>query len=271
MKISIHTSDDYFQHYIPLFAYCMNKTYPMFEIHATINGKTDELTKEAADGMPMLKIIEAAEPLKNDISTVSTNRFLSIPPGDWLICDADILIFHPGLIDWFIMRSKQIGAPYYAIHGVWKRPARFPGSWYGDLERICGGFVYVTDKWLQVTKLLRESEYERLRRGEIGVYREEDEVTFCNICKKAGLPISQEQFYPPDFRGVHLGDFKPSMQHRFTNKEKMSRLMTRNVFNEFKVFNKTDTGWNRLKSILYKDDNIKQVFENLEWYLEQPR
>lgn len=266
MKAIIHTSDDYFQHYIPLFAYCFHRLYPSVEIHATIYGKADQLTRTAL-ALPYLFIHE-----DNRTVPPAIGRFLEVPAGDVLIADADILFMAPGLIEYCQRMTKQLNTCYYAAHGARKKPHRFPDSWKGEKERLCGAFVYVTDEWSKKTKVFREMTMHALNNGKLQEYREEDEVVLCNLCKFACLPINQDKFYPLQHRGVHLGDFKPEMEHRFTDMAKMAGKLHRDALYNFRMMEQTEPAWLKLVNLI-RDNNpkINKIFHNLYNYMVKVR
>lgn len=267
MKAIIHTSDDYFQHYIPLFAYCFHRLYPTVEIHATIYGKPDQLTRDAALEQPYLFLRE-----DNRSVPPAMGRFLEVPPGDVLIADADILFMAPGLIEYCQRMAKQLNTCYYAAHGARKKPQRFPDSWKGEKERLCGAFVYVTPEWSKKTKVFREMTMHALNNGKLQEYREEDEVVLCNLCKFACLPINQDKFFPLQHRGVHLGDFKPEMEHRFTDMAKMAGKLHREALQAFRIMEETNKEWGELVNMIVSEDSkIGKIFDNLYDYMEKVR
>jgi hypothetical protein len=267
MKAIIHTSDDYFQHYIPLFAYCFHRLYPSVEIHATIYGSADPLTRTAAEGLSYLKIHE-----DNRTVPPAMGRFLNLPAGELLIADADILFMAPGLIEYCQRMAKQLNTCYYAAHGARKKPHRFPDSWKGEKERLCGAFVYITDEWLKKTKVFREMTLHALNNGMLQEYREEDEVVLCNLCKHACLPINQDKFFPLQHRGVHLGDFKPEMKHRYTDIAQMAGKLHRDALNEYMAMEREDSQWIKLvRFICDNDPKIREVFKNLYDYIARKR
>lgn len=260
MKAIIHTSSDYFQHYIPLFAYCFHRLYPSVEIHATIYGGTTAMTAILTSDMPYLFLHEELRPVPPAVG-----RFLQVPDGDVIIADADILFMEPGLIEYCQRMAKD--SCYYAAHGAWKKPKRFPESWYGKYERLCGAFVYVTQEWTDRTKVWREQTIELFCKGKLQEYREEDEVILCNICKMAGFPINQDKYYPLQHRGLHLGDFKPEMQHRFTDHAKMKKYLHPAVRSKFLEMHLSDFQWKELVRGVRGDEKINEVFINLFRYL----
>lgn len=264
MKASVHTSDDYFMHYIPLFAYCFNRLYPEVEIHATIYGHADDITKTAAKGMPFLHIHENGQKIPPAIG-----RFIHIPDGEVIVADVDILFMAPGLIEYCKRMAKQLGTPFYAAHGARKKPKRFPDSWYGDKERLCGAFVYLTQEWTDRTRPFREATFSALINGKLQEYREEDEVILCNFCKFASYPINQEKYFPLQHRGVHLGDFKSEMQHRFTDTHKMKGKLHDEAARLFMEMELSDMKWKELTRLIRVDPKIDEVYQNLYWHLRR--
>ena len=58
MKIDVQTicSCDYFQHYIPMYVYCMHRAYPDFRICVGLNGELDDITRRALEYCPDVQV-----------------------------------------------------------------------------------------------------------------------------------------------------------------------------------------------------------------------
>jgi len=218
-------------------------------------------------------IIEINPEVPDLPSSYNMYRFLC-PPDDidfdyMLITDIDLLLFNnQNLWDWHFDKMVDMGSCYYAHHGPYKYPQRFEGGWRGDRERLAGGFVLITHEWLERTKEARTRHLEMLNKSEIGLYREEDEVVLCRICKQSGLPVSHNKSFPPMLRGIHLGDFKESMSHRWTNKGKMASKLTDENCRTYMKTDSIDEEWKKIKAEACKDPVIKGVFDNLNTYMK---
>jgi len=299
VHLNLFTTANWYQHFIPLFAYCWTKAWPQYRVDIAVMGKLDDMNITALshlgnvqirtnlesdkyvrqDGVLITEHILEDIPLKD--STANTARFLFFKdtPGEncndvdgLFITDIDFLFFDCGedIIQWHIRKMEEFGSCYYAHHGPWKKPQRFPGAWKGEYERLAGGAAYLSREWFSKCKESICKYGEQLRKGEIGTYREEDEVLFCRICKENGLPINQDKIYPARYRGLHLGDFRPDMQHRWTDMEKMrGKLLDENCMRYLQMC-ENDPIWNAIYVRICKgDEKIKEIFHNLYEHLSR--
>ena len=222
---------------------------------------------------PDCKIIAETQPDVPDLpSAFNLYRFLRPPKVDFdymLITDVDLLLFNTQNVwDWHFDKMVDMGSCYYAHHGPYKYPQRFPGGWKGDRERLAGGFVMITPEWLERTREARDRYLTLLLNRQVGLYREEDEVILCRICKESGLPISYNKSFPSMLRGIHLGDFKKSMSHRWTNKGKMASKMTDENCRAYMKMELVDEKWQEIKAEACKDAILQGIFDNLGTYLK---
>lgn len=199
----------------------------------------------------------------------SIRRFL-FPPMEAMnydacfIMDADFVMFRsaPAHEDWYMNRMRSLKTCYFTTHGPWTKPDRFPGGWKGDKERIAGGMVMITPEWMEKTASARSALAEDLRMGRIGgQYREEDEVILCGLCKKMGFPMPVEKLFPPELRCIHLGDFKPSMLHRWTNTAKMKKRVFPGYVPKYRDF------MNSIPPV--KSEFIRGCLENVEKFFKE--
>ena len=274
MLFTTTTSSDHFQLYVPAYAHFLSKAYPDADILVNLTGGMSSLNSEAVKHLgPKVTIKENTCPnLPQLPSSVNLLRFLVPPGGEWdycIITDADLLLF-PGDVSHFEWHKRQmdsIGACYYAHHGPYKYPERFEGGWHGRRERQAGGFVLVTREWVERTSNIREALLLLLMQGKLGTYREEDEVTLCNINKSCGFPIDKNKRFPAELRGIHLGDFKESMTHRWTNIPKMEGKLTDRNIRNYLVSEQIDSTWAGIKGLILKDPTIKAIFSNLNTHI----
>jgi hypothetical protein len=198
-----------------------------------------------------------------------------------LFNDVDLLLFAPQLIDWHMLHMNSLGTCYAAHHGAWRRPHRpeicGKHGWRDKYERINGAFFFVTPEWFEKTSFVREKVLERINTATLsgsprlyGCYRESDEVMLCDILKESKLPIPKNKAFPPALRGIHLGDFKDSMTHRWLNQDKMAVKLTTDNCLEYRKMQK-DPIWQGLLKIVCEDPKINIIFENLEKHLKTRR
>ena len=293
LNVNVFTTADHFMHYIPMFAYTMRKILPEALISIAVMGELDEATKQGLSHVPDVSIhnsgevyyrssrgVAVTQNVLSDIpvnpSTANTARYLYFPkhtsgpndPAEFLITDIDILHFDAGIIKYLRDGAKKLSnGIYHAHHGPWKKFERFPGkSWKGDYERLAGGVIYLTEEWLHACDTQIHNARSDLEAGKVGMYREADEVLFCNICKKSGLPINQDKYFPQEYRGVHLGDFKESMRHRYTDSNKMYRLLSLSNAREFSRMANEDEVFKKIMSCIPLDSPVNLALSNAITY-----
>lgn len=296
IQISTIVSSDHYQHYIPLYCHCLRKVYPQHEIAIGVVGKVDSITRKAlecldddyiirdcGDIFPEKRgnIVITQMPIDKypmNISTINTMRFLCFldTPDNYkawsdyvLVTDIDLLFFkaEPNIIYWNMMKMKEQQMCYYTPHGPWKKPKRFPDSWIGDKERLSGGAVLLSKEWFKKTNGVLSKYTQLLKESKIGLYREEDEVMLCNICKEAGLLIPKDKYFPRDAIGVHLGDFKSEMDHRWQDNDKMKRRLSDAICFKYLEMDSADETWNKMKAIVMKGPEMKKIFDNFYTHL----
>ena len=277
-KIFVTATAGTYQHYAPLFVYCMNKAYPEYEIIVGCEGYLDKMTLKAIAQLKNRKGVLFVEnffdgiPLKE--STANLLRFLYEPkdPCALFTTDIDMLYFdiEIDVIQWHQSMANEMDAPYYTHHGATKHPNRFPGkSWHGEYERLLGGAAWFSPEWYDRTRSSRYKYLGLANTGAVGIYREEDEVILCRICKEAGLWINPNKIYPAKFRGLHLGDFRNDMEHRWKNREKMVDKLTDDNCMRFLDMHTSDETWGKLMEIVGEDPVIAEVFGNVKIHLEE--
>ena len=305
MRVDISTicTADYFQHYIPMYAYCLQKAYPDWRVCIGVIGELDDLTRKAisyldncqvraqtsglqveetpvnAAGVVITENVGTDVPLLESTSNTMRNLWYLETPGrkpgteqnTVLTTDIDLLFFKTPVspLDWCTRRMNVLGSCYYAHHGPWKKPRRFDGGWCGDRERLSNGVVLVTADWFRLTKAARDKYEDLLRKGEIGTYREEDEVVLCKIMKESDLPITKSKFYDPIVRGVHLGDFKSSMEHRWTSLEKMREKLALCNIEAYQDMTINDKTWCKIEREVRKDPIIDQILTNVQKHIQE--
>lgn len=267
--------NDKFEVYAPLWAYCILKSYPGDKVCLTKYGNA--LSPQV--GELWSDIINFHIHQKNKLythqwtgeegpSTFSMLRFLQAPEGcdyppEMIVTDCDILIFPQIQSHAETMRSlaaENRDTQYFAWHGARKKPDRFPGGWSGFNERLAGGLVYFTKDWWQRTSMMRKKYIDLLRRGQLGTYREEDEVILCRLCKAYNMPIYNSSVVPAPLRCIHLGDFKDSLSSRWKNPKKMARYVDSHVLQQIAIWFGTDPTFRRCMSLIENNpEHFKQV------------
>lgn len=260
-------SDNYYQLYLPLFTYILNKEYPEYEVKTFIKGNLNAINKKIYSKFNLVKPISIFKEIPEKRSTINCLRFL-VPERHFknykyvIFLDVDLLIFRttPTLFQWHKQRMKDIGSCYAGHHGPWKkrhRPKIAPRGWKGDYERVAGGLFMATHKWFKKTKSARNFYLDLARKRKLGGYREADEVMLCNILKKSNIPVPPMGF-TRKLRGVHLGDFKSTMRKRYNSKSKMTRKVSRANAKKFLEY-QNDAKWLELCSIVEQNKYIANI------------
>jgi hypothetical protein len=275
---------DHFQHYIPIYIYAIRKFVARdFDIRIYVRGQLDDATTEALDVLRNAGIANGKEFLVMDaamdypftVSATNTLRFLI--HDKWLdrywytlITDIDLMLFKDP-IPWHIIQMTASGLPFAGHHGPWHKPHRpeIAPAWTGNFERVAGGFFCVSPQWYEKTKRARYAYSYKLKREQIGHFRESDEVTLANIIKDSGMPVPTQKGFPSDLRGLHFGDFKESMTHRWTDMAKMKTKLTDENCRAF-LSAEADPVWRKMMTPLTSSDiELLQIFENVRIHIGQ--
>lgn len=211
--------------FVPAWAYTARQVWP--DVHVAV-GLTVGVELATALWIEGLGVEIAATPYGTSPSCL---RFLLTPPtaDEVLITDADVVFLTSDV--WPALREKMTADGlrcYGAFQGAWtlpKDPKNAPGGWHGDMQRLTGGHVLVTSEWYTRTEAQRKFYLAALSSGAWGTFREADEVMLCRICQDAVHVLPSVHRFPPTLRGLHVGDFRPSMVHRYTDKAKMKKLL----------------------------------------------
>jgi len=105
-------------------------------------------------------------------------------------------------------------------------------------------------------------------RDRYGYYREADEVMLARIIKDSGLPMPAQTPLPREVRNVHLGDFKTTMKHRYTNRNKMRAILDIQCVNDF-LRAKSDPVFIEIRKIVSKNAQMKQILDIAFDYCEK--
>jgi hypothetical protein len=204
------------------------------------------------------------------VSSTNCIRFLMCEPelmtyAHILITDIDLLLFKDPFF-WHMDLMEKTRACFAGHHGPWSKPYRpeiSKDGWRGAFERIAGGFFCVEPRvWYPATVEARRRQTEDLVRGYIGAWRESDEVMLCRIIKEAGFDVPEQRGFPLELRGVHLGDFKDSMRHRYTDMAKMVKKMSNENGREFLAI-QNDHAWSDIEKVLRKDEKLATILDRV--------
>jgi hypothetical protein len=186
-----------------------------------------------------------------------------------LLTDADLLLTENPIP--YMLAQIDERHCFSAHRGPKRKPFRpeisGPDGWRGDFERVAGGFVMVTPEWYERTRAARQKYMAQIEAGVFGDgWRELDEVLLARIIKDSGLEMPQSKVFPSNLRGVHLGDMKASMTHRWQNLVKMSGILTSANCLRFREM-EADPVWQELLRVLAPDTELMQVLANVRTHL----
>jgi hypothetical protein len=254
-------SADYYQEYIPLYCLAL-RTWYKDDIVFFIRGEMSKTVEKAIKDIPNLRIIQNVYcEYPNNISTTNALRFIGgesiLSEYDFsIITDADLLIL---VNPWpYHLHFATPAHPFSGYHGALSKPHRpeVCPSWTGNFERVAGGYFCITPDWLVATSFARTKYGLALMDGRAGLYREEDEVILARILKESGFQVPPSKYYPPDLRGIHLGDFK--FDHRWQNINRMKTLISDLNINLFLKFAQTKE-WKECLETLQSENIIKII------------
>ena len=309
MRIAFHTicSDNYFQYYIPIYCYTIQRAWPEAHIHIGITGRLNQDTKDSLSLIHRVTIRNVGEKIKKEkpnsvIITENalvskkqksaicrpgyhnTARFLYLMEEldgedvqkdfDYMfITDLDFVMLRTkdfNVVNWIIKRMDQLKTCYYTHHGPVKPTRKFPQGWSGARERLAGGIVCITPEWLKKTCNARHRYRGKLQRGEIGTYREEDEVTLCKITKESGMPVIQAKFYHPKYSTIHFGDYKPEFKARWQSPKRMKKRISQGIIRSY-IKMTAEPNWQKIKQIACRNEHIKTIFSNFKYFLVESK
>lgn len=282
MKLVLTTlvSQD-FACYLPLYQYCAAKYLPDWHVRTFIRGSVCGYAHDFVPGeKPVEHVLVPCPGGSDDSATKSASNlcrfllrwehFADLDPDYVLITDADLLLFQDPLA-WHLAQMKELGC-YAAHHGPYKKPFRpeiSSNGWRGDFERVAGGFVLVTKKWFEAVEERQHVYERRLFMGGLGQgWREMDEVILARMLKESGLPVPTNKRFPAELRGIHLGDFKDSMTHRWTNTAKMIGKLTTDNGLQFRTL-EADPVWQKILSELKANTNLMRILGNVRAHLNE--
>lgn len=264
-------SADHFQSYIPLYIAAL-RTWSKDHVMIYLKGKLNNRVKSALGVIDDIYIIEedCFKDYPNLKSTTNCLRFI-INHGSLfeytIITDIDMLLFQNPW-NWNINQIVVTETLFTGHHGPYHKPRRpeVCPSWTGDFERVAGGMLCVSSNWYQRVQTAQKKYDGFLKSGTWGNFREADEVMLARIIKESGMQVPQSKVLPTELRGLHLGDFKESMTHRWKDPIKMQKLLTPRNCSAYRTLSVTSE-WQNMVSIL-QDDKLNGILDNVNTYLE---
>lgn len=269
---------DYFQFYIPIFMYSISKCFPDVDVYVFLRGGLDENVHDAlrfcGKYFGNLTIVpNHAVDYPNLKSTTNSLRFVTsaVPKSDeTFITDIDFFFTKTSQDIFRYCEQNRFNDFYFGTHGPFAKPHRpeVCPSWSDHYERVAGGFFMAYKGWWEKTYQQRMKYDELLSRGDYGYYREADEVMLARIIKESGLPMPAQTPLPREVRNVHLGDFKTTMKHRYTNRNKMRAILDIQCVNDF-LRAKSDPVFIEIRKIVSKNAQMKQILDIAFDYCEK--
>jgi hypothetical protein len=289
MKLVLTTvvSADEFAGYLPLFHYCAARYLTDWSVRTFVRGRLPDDARKAYGALneayPGIELpienycLPKSKTLQDPFSTNVTRWFLDesqfadLKP-DWvLITDADLLLFNDPL-SWHLLQTIGDNRGIACHHGPWHKPRRpeICSGWSGMFERVAGGFVMVNNDWFRATLKARANYAAMMRTDTLPfpMFREADEVILGRILADSGIPIPTAKAFPAELRGVHLGDFKGSMTHRWQDMTKMGGILTNFNCLSFRTVEATET-WQQMLNCLYKNTLVTETLENMRTHISK--
>ena len=275
-------SADWYQHIIPLFIRSMRRWGEGVDTRIYIRGEADAITNNCMRVLEEFAVTKGNDYLQTlepdtygtGISSTNAARFLHCDPElldyDYvLIVDIDLLLFNDPFL-YHITHMAQSGERFAGHHGPLHKPRRpeVCPAWQGPFERVAGGFFCVTPEWYVMTAKQRIIHAHDLKKGITGWWRESDEVILARIIKGCDRNVPTNKYFPPELRGVHLGDFREDMRHRWTNLTKMHDKLTADNCRAFCDIEK-DSCWQEMLDILKGDTILSKILENVRIHCKE--
>lgn len=281
-------SSDWYQKFLPLYHYCAAKNLPDWTVRTFVRGAIDPAVCECYEIMAGAGWKNIEMPIPDTLppsggvsgNQYATNvcrwflgweRFSDLEPDCVLMTDADLLLFADPYV-WHAVQAERCGGAYAGHRGPKKKPFRpeiSSAGWRGDYERVAGGFVFMTPRWFSLTAAAVEKYHKAMWSGSLPFqpFREMDEVILGRIIKASGMhtPPAGGGF-PAELRGVHLGDFRPNMAHRWTNMVKMQGKLSASTCHAFRRLER-DEPWRQMCALLGTDENIGTILTNLRTHI----
>lgn len=223
-KLCISTVvDSKYQHYIPLFVFCVNNSYPACHIKIFL---TDDVDKDVctvirdSNGRNVEFIKNVFKGWKKHHYSPISWRFV-IPPVHFkdyeyvYITDIDMMIVleDTTLLDFHLNEMKQTGLCY-------SNSLRNHKDWKG--KESLSGLHFCSWEWYEKTEQSRQKYAKLLESGEVGEKRGYDGHMLYKMVKESGLKLPGKYKLIPRHHGIHLGNFR-----LFNSKKSIKKRISR--------------------------------------------
>lgn len=210
MRLCVTTVvDSKYQNYIPLFIYCMHKSYPEYKI------------KLFTHGIIQTNILTALHHLKHTDHEIHEGLFdefhytkyapiswrFVVPPEHYeeyenvYITDIDMMIV-----------SQSVDLLYYHLNEMGETGLCYSNSlrnskhWKGTESFT--GLHFASKEWFERTEEARQKYWTKLRLGRVGSKREYDGHMLYLMAKESGLGKCKKLKLAERHHGIHLGNFR---------------------------------------------------------------
>jgi hypothetical protein len=258
--------------------YSALKAWKDVAVLVCVRGELNDITKAALafideKDLNRVNIVESYKmSYPNLVGTTGALRFTTdeIPYDEVLVTDVDMFftLMRRDIFDY--CRYNKENDMIYVTHGPYHKPHRpeICPEWKGDYERAAAGLVCLYKNWWHKTDIIRGRYDLCLRFGtKIKDFREVDEVILGRIIKESGFSIPK---VPLNYhmRPIHYGDFKSTMKHRYTNRNKMRSLLDNRCVEEY-LRAKSDKTLTKIRGILSQNAQIAEILDNVDEYCEK--
>jgi len=232
-----------YKKYIGLFTLCARTAYPEYDV-LVIQTKPDAAA---------VKTLHFAS-CERYLLDFSAYKYV-------YITDIDMMIMReqPDLLSFHLKEIEQTGLPYSNVPR-WHEP-------FG--ENRLTGLHFVTREWWDITREARKRELEKLRKGEIGNCKCDDELMLMRIAKESGLTIPKNSNLVIRHHGIHIGTFRDNKDKTLqTIKTAVSKRVTPDFARQWQEIMKTE-GYRLASYNIRKDVQIAWELKQIDKYTSQ--
>lgn len=275
--ITTLTTDDHFQCYLPTFIYSIRKSSPDIWVKTFIRGRINSICREAFTYMQDNKVNfdMPVEDMFLDYphlpSTTNALRFLiDIDRFKYskyvYFTDADFIYLphEPSIEQYYTQKIALWEECYWGRRGP-KRDKKTKET----TKRIAGGGFLASREWFEKTEAMRAKMLRKVKAGEIGEIREDDERMLWDICAGSGLkcPTVKYNTRRKKYKELHIGDFKTDFKRWKSNRLMRKRITIGNMYKWFRL--EEDPVWNKLTMIICQEPKTHEIFENVRTYFDK--
>jgi len=200
--------DSNYQHFIPLFIYCLKENYPKYHIRIFTHDDLAPEVQSALDELPYkFKIIPGVfkDWIKHPYSPISW-RFV-VPPKyyeafDYVyVTDIDMMILKEkvSLLNFHLNEMSETGLCY-------SNSLRNSKHWKGT--ESLSGLHFASQEWFTKTEASRAKFADLLKLGRVGGKREYDGSMLWLMVKDAGIGMPKKYKLVKRHHGIHCGNFR---------------------------------------------------------------